>query len=93
MYGSNRGDDDLATFAVDPDTGRVSLVGHTATDGMTPRNFTLDPTGAWLYAANQGSDTVVPFAIDPSSGMPVRAGAPVAATAPTFIGLVALPTR
>ena len=43
VYGSNRGHDSLVTFAIDPATGRMTLVGHTPTQGRTPRNFGLDP--------------------------------------------------
>ena len=34
----------------------------------TPRNFVIDPTGAYLFAANQDSDNVVVSRIDPRSG-------------------------
>src|SRR3712207_7532134 len=53
--------------SVDPSTGRLTLVGHTPTGGKTPRNFAIDPTGAFLLAANQNSDSVVTFRIDPRS--------------------------
>ena len=36
--------------------------------GRTPRNFTLDPTGAWLLAANQDSDDIGVFGRDIDSG-------------------------
>jgi 6-phosphogluconolactonase len=38
------------------------------TQGRTPRNFNLDPTGAFLYAANENGDTVVTFRVDAASG-------------------------
>ncbi len=91
VYGSNRGDNNLAVFRIAPATGMLTLVGHTSTGGMTPRNFTIDPTGTWLYAANQGSSTVVGFSIDPSTGALTPAGAPIAAVQPSFVGFVTLP--
>jgi 6-phosphogluconolactonase len=68
LYCSNRGHDSLASFRIDPGTGRLTLLGHTPTEGKTPRNFAIDPTGAFLLAANQNSDNVVTFRIDPQTG-------------------------
>jgi 6-phosphogluconolactonase len=68
VYGSNRGHDSIVIFAIDPDSGRLTLVGHEPTQGRTPRNFALDPTGAFLLAANQDTSTVVTFRIDPATG-------------------------
>lgn len=68
LYCSNRGHDSLAAFRIDPGTGRLTHLGHTPTEGKTPRNFVIDPTGTFLLAANQNSDTVVTFRIDPQTG-------------------------
>ena len=68
LYGSNRGHDSIAIFAVDPATGKLTPAGHQSTQGKTPRNFGIDPTGAYLLAANQGSDTIVVFRIDANTG-------------------------
>lgn len=68
LYCSNRGHDSIASFRINPGTGRLTLIGHTPTGGKTPRNFAIDPTGAFLLAANQKSDTVVTFRIDPQTG-------------------------
>jgi 6-phosphogluconolactonase len=68
LYCSNRGHDSLTSFHIDPRTGRLKLLGHTPTEGKTPRSFAIDPTGNFLLAANQNSDTVVTFRIDPQTG-------------------------
>jgi 6-phosphogluconolactonase len=68
LYGSNRGHDSIAIFAVDGETGELSYVGHEPTQGATPRNFAIDPSGTFLLAANQDTDTVVSFRIDQGSG-------------------------
>ncbi len=36
--------------------------------GRTPRFFTIDPGGRFLYALNEDSDSIVAFAIDPHTG-------------------------
>lgn len=64
LYGSNRGQDSIAIFSVDTDTGKLTARGYASTQGQTPRNFNLDPTGKILLAANQNTDTVVTFWID-----------------------------
>jgi 6-phosphogluconolactonase len=68
VYGSNRGHDSIAIFAVDPETGELLVVGHEPTQGANPRNFAIEPTGGFLLAANQDSDTIVSFRIDGATG-------------------------
>jgi 6-phosphogluconolactonase len=68
VYGSNRGNDSIAVFAVDPKTGTLQPVEIVPTQGKTPRGFGIDPTGAYLIAANQNSDNMVVFQIDQTSG-------------------------
>jgi 6-phosphogluconolactonase len=68
LYGSNRGHDSLAIYAIDPEKGRLTPLGHEPTRGRTPRNFAVDPTGAWLLVANQGSGNVVGFRVNTETG-------------------------
>ena len=68
LYGSNRGHDSIAVFAIHPETGALTLVAHTATRGKEPRHFALDPTGSWLVAANQESNTLAVFRVDQARG-------------------------
>jgi len=91
VFGSNRGDDSIVTFAIDPASGKMTLKGHTKTGGKTPRAFTLDPAGAFLYAANQDSNNVVPFRFDAAQGTLTSAGAPVTVQQASFVGIVRLP--
>ena len=68
LYGSNRGHDSIAVFAVDRKSGRLTFVEHQSTQGRTPRHIAIDPTGRWLLAENQASDSVIVFAMDPDTG-------------------------
>jgi 6-phosphogluconolactonase len=68
VYASNRGHDSLVIYAINPETGQLSLVGHESSQGIGPRTFTINPTGTLLLAANQDTDTIVTFWIDPESG-------------------------
>ena len=68
LYGSNRGHNSIVVFAIDPRSGRLTLVEHVSTGGNWPRNFTVDPSGRFLLVANQRSDNVVTFRIDAQTG-------------------------
>lgn len=77
LYGSNRGHDSLAVFAIDERSGRLAAVGRHATGGRWPRNFAIDPTGRWLLAANQHTGNVTIFRIDPRTGLLEPGGRPL----------------
>lgn len=63
VYGSNRGHDSIAVFAIEKTTGRPELIAHESTRGETPRNFALDPAGNLLFAENQDTDDVYAYRI------------------------------
>jgi 6-phosphogluconolactonase len=85
VYGSNRGHDSIAHFAVDPTTGWLRLVGHAPSGGKTPRNFGIDPSGSWLLAANQNSDNVAVLKIDRETGSPSPTGQSIALGKPVCV--------
>jgi 6-phosphogluconolactonase len=68
LYASNRGNDTIAVFEVQPRKGTLRLVADVPTGGKEPRHFAIDPAGKYLLAENQNSDTIVTFRIDPTSG-------------------------
>ncbi len=82
LYTSNRGDDSLAVFAINPADGRLSLVQHISSGGKTPRNFAFDPTAQWIVCTNHGSDNAVVFRVDANTGQLTRHGPPVAVPNP-----------
>ncbi len=85
LYGSNRGYDSVAIFAIDEGTGVLAPVGWESTQGKTPRFFTLDPSGTFLHAANQDSDTIVTFRVDQATGKLAPAGHVVKTGSPSSI--------
>jgi 6-phosphogluconolactonase len=68
LYVSNRGNDSIAVFGINPDDGKLNSLEWIPTGGRTPRDFVIDPTGKWLLAANQDSNTIRLFQIDQQSG-------------------------
>lgn len=64
LYGSNRGHDSIVHFRIDSATGKLSLVGHTSTEGGHPRHFAVTPAGDFLISANRDDNNLTLFTID-----------------------------
>ena len=82
LYATNRGDNSVAVFSVQMDTGRLTPIQHISSGGKTPRNAEFDPTGKWLLVSNQDSNNAVVFRIDQSTGQLTQNGDPVTVPAP-----------
>jgi 6-phosphogluconolactonase len=67
-YVASRLDDFMATFAVSPTDGKLTMIGKTSCGGKRPRHLALDPTDRWLLVANQDTDTIAVFARDIKTG-------------------------
>jgi len=85
LYGSNRGHDSIAVFAIDPVKGTLTPIEYDSTQGKTPRSFALDPTGHYLIAADQDSDSLVVFQIDPTTGRLTATGQKQDSPSPTCV--------
>ncbi|PQO46410.1 lactonase family protein [Blastopirellula marina] len=68
LYCSNRGHDSIATFAIDAETGKLTALGHTSSQGKTPRSFQIAPGGKYLLVANQNTSNIASYEIDQESG-------------------------
>jgi len=90
LYGSNRGHDSIAVFAIDRAKGTLKHTDDVSTQGKTPRNFEIDPSGSFLFAADQDSDKVVVFRIDLHTGHLTPTGEVLQVPSPVCVRLVAL---
>lgn len=88
LYGSNRGHDSIAVFAIDQKTGKLKMLETVPTGGKTPRNFRLDPTGKWLLAANQDGNNINVLKIDTGTGRLTATGKGVQLVSPVCIKFV-----
>ena len=88
LYASNRGNDSITVFAIDPAKGTLTQIQVVPTEGKTPRNFVIDPTGKYLIAENQDSNNMVVFAIDQKDGTLKPTGQKLANPAPVDIVFV-----
>jgi 6-phosphogluconolactonase len=86
LYASNRGDaNSLAIYSIDTASGKLTIKGFESTQGATPRNFMIDPTGHWLLVANQRSDNIIVFSIDPVTGLLKATGKQLSVPAPVCL--------
>jgi len=74
LYTSNRGEDTITVFAIDPAKHTLTPVQHAPTLGKTPRGFAIDPAGSYLVAGNQDTDNVFVFRINPKTGQLTATG-------------------
>jgi len=69
LYTSNRGDvNQIVTYAVNPTSGKLTLVDRISSQGKTPREFAIDPSGRWMIVGNQDSDDAFWYKRDPQTG-------------------------
>jgi 6-phosphogluconolactonase len=66
LFASNRGDNSVAQFEINPKRGTLKWMGTQSTGGKTPRFFALGPSGKSLIICNQDSDTVMTCGLDAS---------------------------
>ncbi|MED1303967.1 6-phosphogluconolactonase [[Bacillus thuringiensis] serovar konkukian] len=68
VYAGNRGHNSIAVFSVNQNSGELTFVEHTSTEGNWPRDFVLDPTEKFLVATNEKSHNLVLFSRDEFTG-------------------------
>ena len=82
LYASNRGEDSIVVYAIDANTGELTLRQRTPSRGKVPRYFTLDPTNKWLIVSNQEGGNVSVFSVDAKTGELAPRGEPVSLVKP-----------
>jgi 6-phosphogluconolactonase len=69
LYTSDRGNNSLSLFLINPDNGKLKYINTISCNGNSPRDFQLDPTGNFLLCANENSDNISIFSINPATGI------------------------
>ncbi len=85
LYASNRGQDNLAIFQINPFNGDLTATGHVSTEGKHPRNFCVDSKGEFFYVANMHSDNILVFDHDPITGQLDYSGKGVEIPSPSCV--------
>jgi 6-phosphogluconolactonase len=88
VYGSNRGHNSLAIFAVDRTRGTLTAVGHEPTRGQHPRGFNISPRGDFLLAANQDTSNLLTFRVDAQTGKLSVAGQIIVMPRPVCVQMI-----
>ena len=83
VYGSNRGHDTIAVFEFSD--SKLTRIQNISTQGKTPRNFRIDPTGRFLLAENQNSDSIHSFSLDAVTGKLTPTGESIKIGSPVCI--------
>jgi 6-phosphogluconolactonase len=89
LYVSNRGNDSIAIFSIDPGNRSLAPTGGIPTGGKEPRHFAIDPSGRYLLAENQFSNNIVVFKIDAATGGLTPTGQVVDVPSPVDLTFVA----
>ncbi|MDO7905679.1 lactonase family protein [Paenibacillus sp. JX-17] len=85
LYGSNRGHDSIVVYAIDGNSGKLSLVEHVSTEGGHPRHFALTPNGKYLLCANRDANNIVTFQVNQTTGKLTFSGASVTVSKPVCV--------
>jgi 6-phosphogluconolactonase len=67
LYVSNRGQDSITIFAVNPANGHVTQLKNVPA-GKSPRNIRFSPGGDYLFSANQEGNSITEFKVDKKTG-------------------------
>ncbi|WP_424768924.1 lactonase family protein [Paenibacillus sp. sgz302251] len=92
VYGSNRGHDSIVVFAVEEQSGLLSIVQHISVQGGHPRHFALTPSGRYLLAANRDTNNIVIFNVNQENGKLNNSGNSVTVSKPVCVIPVYLTT-
>jgi 6-phosphogluconolactonase len=86
LYTSNRGiTNNISIFEVHPSSGKLKFIGVQDAGGVTPRNFSIDPSGKFLLVANQKTGNVVIFKRDINTGLLTPTGTQIQVDQPVCL--------
>jgi 6-phosphogluconolactonase len=85
LYASNRGEDSLVVYAIDPKSGELVLRQRIPSRGKVPRYFSFDSSNRWLLVSNQEGANVSVFGVDDKTGELSPVGDPVSLVKPMAV--------
>lgn len=69
LYTADRGNNSLSLFFINQADGKLTYIDTFSSNGISPRDFQLDPTGKFLLCANENSDNISIFSINQTTGI------------------------
>jgi len=68
VYLTNRGNDSISVFGINPDDGTLTPTSVHSVYGAWPRGMVLEPTNNIIFTMNQNSGTITAHSVDPENG-------------------------
>ena len=90
LFGSNRGHESIATYDVDPDNGKMTLVAISKLVGKSPRDFEFMPGEKFVLLGHENSNELFSYAYDVQSGAFTPAHGPFGLYRPVYVKFGAL---
>ena len=88
LYASNRSEaNEIVIYSISKN-GTLKFAGRQETQGRTPRNFVIDPTGNFLLVANQSSNEIVIFKRETKTGLLTPTGKKIQVSKPVCLKFV-----
>lgn len=84
VYVSNRSDHSMVVFAVNAQTGGLSVIQRMASGGKLPWHFALHPGGNWIVVSNRDSSELALLRVDKKTGRLQDTGTRLPSPAPVF---------
>ena len=85
LYATNRGEDSIVVYAIDPKSGELTFKQRVPSGGKVPRYFSFDPSNKWIIVSNQDGANVSVFSVDAKTGELAAKGAPVPLVKPMAV--------
>ncbi len=85
VYVTNRGAGTLASFRIDPATGRLTAGEQAEIGSPSSWSMACDPSGRWALATAQLGDEAMVYAVDSQTGRLTRTGHSLPVTSPTCV--------
>jgi len=90
VYGTNRGSaNEIVAYSINQKTGELTFVERNKV-GRAPRNFIIDPSGAYLLVANQDSNSILIYKRDIATGKLTLTDNKIDVAKPVCLKLVAV---
>ena len=67
LYAPNRGENSVACFKINEESGGLTHIGNVPTE-ENPRALNIDPTGRFLYVAGESSGRIASYMVNQSDG-------------------------
>jgi 6-phosphogluconolactonase len=90
VYASNRGHESIASFTIDPQSGKLAELERVPTEKI-PRSFDLMPGGRFVVVAGQGEGKLALYRRDPETGLLKRAQTLECGKSPAWVMGLRLP--